>query len=91
MPVVIDHFWLETSMFTRQYTCPKCSKTVTFPKLPLFKKRQCPHCGRDIMEWDVKPEHRQHGGIGAVVPPKVVYLVVVLVLIGAVVYFVASR
>lgn len=88
---VVDHFWREAAMLIAKYTCPKCSKTVTFPNLSLFRKRQCPHCGREIKDWDVKPEHQQHGGVGVRVPPKVIFLVVLVMLVGAVVFFLASR
>jgi hypothetical protein len=45
-----------------EYTCPQCRKTLVFPASPPVRKRQCPHCGRDIMMWDSKPEIQQHGG-----------------------------
>ncbi|OAI41202.1 hypothetical protein AYO40_03590 [Planctomycetaceae bacterium SCGC AG-212-D15] len=39
-------------MFKREYACPGCKKKVFF--LPLVRYRSCPHCGRQIMDWDGK-------------------------------------
>jgi DNA-directed RNA polymerase subunit RPC12/RpoP len=48
---------------TSEYKCPKCSKTVVLPSSPFSrKKKQCPHCGRELMAWDTKPKHQQHAG-----------------------------
>jgi DNA-directed RNA polymerase subunit RPC12/RpoP len=61
----------------REYTCPKCSKIVTFPIRPSVKKRQCPHCGREIMDWDGKPDRQQHGGKKENWLPIIVFAIVV--------------
>jgi uncharacterized protein (DUF983 family) len=37
-------------MIKREYACPNCRKTVHF--LPLIRRRSCPHCGREVMDWD---------------------------------------
>jgi DNA-directed RNA polymerase subunit RPC12/RpoP len=43
-----------------EYKCPKCSKTVVLPPGPGSRKKQCPHCGRELKTWDTKPKHQQH-------------------------------
>jgi hypothetical protein len=78
-------------MSQRKYTCPKCSKTAIFKDLPPGAKRSCPGCGREIKDWDGKPDQRQHRGAPTLVPPKIVALVVVALMIGTVLYFWFNR
>ncbi len=79
-------------MSATQYTCPKCSKTVSFEDVSSkLRRRHCPHCGREIMEWDGKPDRQQHSGAPKLVPPRIILLVVLVVLLGAVAYFVMMR
>jgi DNA-directed RNA polymerase subunit RPC12/RpoP len=78
-------------MLQRKYTCPKCSKTVTFKDLHAGARRSCPGCGHEIKDWDGKPQHQQHSGAPALVPPKIVALVVAALVIGTVLYFWFTR
>lgn len=78
-------------MLRKEYTCPKCSKTVSFADLPLFKRRTCPHCGVAIMDWDSKPDQQQHSGSETLVPPKVIFLVLLVGVLGIVAYFILRR
>jgi hypothetical protein len=69
-----------------EYTFPKCSKTVTLALLPLFGRKQCPHCGRELMDWDRKPKHQQYVGKKENWLPIILFAIVV-VGIAAGVYF----
>jgi DNA-directed RNA polymerase subunit RPC12/RpoP len=70
---------------TKEYTCPKCSETV-IPSSEMGRKR-CPHCGRELMDWDVKPERQQHVGKKKENWLPIIAFAIVVAAIAAAVYF----